>query len=111
MKIKTSGKVIIIGIVTIGLFCGKVFWWDKNHPKIETTNDIEIEKPNYDTLIVGQKIDSVIKTPVEKPTKIVSNEVKTEKKVIKPKKEKVKKQTKIKISEEENKSNNVIPNF
>lgn len=29
MKIKTSGKVLIIVLILGGIFCAKVFWWDK----------------------------------------------------------------------------------
>jgi OOP family OmpA-OmpF porin len=32
MKIKTSGKVLIILLVFGGIFCAKIFWWD-NRPK------------------------------------------------------------------------------
>ncbi len=33
MKIKTSGKVLLILLVFGGVFCAKVFWWDKR-PKV-----------------------------------------------------------------------------
>ncbi len=37
---KTSGKVMIIGIIASGLFCGKVFWWDKKPQYVGASTSI-----------------------------------------------------------------------
>ncbi len=41
VKIKTSGKVIIIALVLGALFCGKIFWWDKRPQEHDQTISIE----------------------------------------------------------------------
>lgn len=40
MKIKTSGKVLLIALVAGGLFCGKVFWWDSRPQEVGTSSSI-----------------------------------------------------------------------
>jgi outer membrane protein OmpA-like peptidoglycan-associated protein len=40
MKIKTSGKILIILIVIGGIFCAKVFWWDKRPKEAKASTEI-----------------------------------------------------------------------
>ena len=40
MKIKTSGKILLILLVIGGLFCGKVFWWDKRPKEAKASTEI-----------------------------------------------------------------------
>ena len=40
MKIKTSGKILIIALIIGGLFCAKVFWWDKRPQEAKQSTDI-----------------------------------------------------------------------
>jgi hypothetical protein len=107
MKFKTSGKIILIVLFAGGLFCAKVFWWDKNHPITPTVYN---EAPIL-------PIDTA-STPlvVNKPDTVILNEPKEEISIV-PKKVIKKTQTKQKIKvqksthEGNEKSNNVIPNF
>jgi outer membrane protein OmpA-like peptidoglycan-associated protein len=40
MKIKTSGKILLILLVIGGLFCAKVFWWDKRPKEAKASTEI-----------------------------------------------------------------------
>lgn len=40
MKIKTSGKVLIILLFIGGIFCAKVFWWDKRPKEAKASTEI-----------------------------------------------------------------------
>src|ERR1041385_8247824 len=40
MKIKTSGKVLIIVLILGGIFCAKVFWWDKRPTTAKDSTEI-----------------------------------------------------------------------
>jgi OOP family OmpA-OmpF porin len=40
MKIKTSGKVLIILLVIGGIFCAKLFWWDKRPTEAKASTEI-----------------------------------------------------------------------
>jgi outer membrane protein OmpA-like peptidoglycan-associated protein len=40
MKIKTSGKVLIILLVLGGIFCAKLLWWDKRPKEAKASTDI-----------------------------------------------------------------------
>jgi OmpA-OmpF porin, OOP family len=40
MKIKTSGKVLLILILFGGIFCAKVFWWDKRPKEAKASTEI-----------------------------------------------------------------------
>ena len=40
VKIKTSGKVAIIGLILGGLFAAKVFWWDKRPQDAKASTEI-----------------------------------------------------------------------
>ncbi len=40
MKIKTSGKVFIILLFIAGIFCTKVFWWDKRPKEAKVSTEI-----------------------------------------------------------------------
>jgi OmpA-OmpF porin, OOP family len=40
MKIKTSGKLLIIILVVLSLFCGKIFWWDKRPKEAKLSTEI-----------------------------------------------------------------------
>jgi len=38
--IKTSGKVLIIGLIIGGIFSAKVFWWDKRPQEAKSSTEI-----------------------------------------------------------------------
>lgn len=40
MKIKTSGKVLIIFLVIAVIFCGKIYWWDKRPQEAKMSTEI-----------------------------------------------------------------------
>lgn len=40
MKIKTSGKVLIIALIVGGIFCAKIFWWDKRPTEAKESTEI-----------------------------------------------------------------------
>jgi outer membrane protein OmpA-like peptidoglycan-associated protein len=40
VKLKTSGKVLLIGLVLGGIYAGKVFWWDKRPQQAKESTDI-----------------------------------------------------------------------
>jgi OmpA-OmpF porin, OOP family len=40
MKIKTSGKVLLILLLFGGIFCAKVFWWDKRPKEAKASTEI-----------------------------------------------------------------------
>ncbi len=40
MKIKTSGKVLIIVLIIGGIFCAKIFWWDKRPTEAKVSTEI-----------------------------------------------------------------------
>jgi OmpA-OmpF porin, OOP family len=40
VKLKTSGKVLLIGLVLGGIYAGKVLWWDKRPQQAKESTDI-----------------------------------------------------------------------
>lgn len=40
MKVKTSGKIVIIALIIGALFCAKVFWWDKRPKEAKASTEI-----------------------------------------------------------------------
>lgn len=40
MKIKTSGKVLIILLFIAGIFCAKIYWWDKRPKEAKLSTEI-----------------------------------------------------------------------
>jgi OmpA-OmpF porin, OOP family len=40
IKVKTSGKIVMIALVLGGLFAAKVFWWDKRPQEAKQSHDI-----------------------------------------------------------------------
>jgi OOP family OmpA-OmpF porin len=62
MKIKTSGKLILFGLIAGGLFCGKLFWWDKRPQDVgvaQAISSVEVAIPDAPEASISKAISKM----------------------------------------------------